>query len=209
MSAIVEGKECLGCGYEMAGITSDRCPECGRLNEPLKLLATYREKQLGVRRVFFLYDDRIVVRAHRRLGNESEVSIRLNLLNPDLGVLRVRDKSFQAALTTFLTGTAMAAVSFYVAQSDRISLLEQVSFWIFVAVGALGLICLPMTFKRVEFYFFRDIRRPEVKLLDIARRGPDAGHFEEFVGELRRHIRLARHNESAPPKANPPPEVPQ
>ncbi len=179
----------------MAGISSDRCPECGRLNEPLHLLASYREKQLGVRRDFFLYEDRIVVRVRKLFGNESEFPIRLAFLNPDLGVLRIRSKHFNSALGCFVLGTSFAVINCYLAQLDRLSFTSPM-FWIFAAIGCVGLGLIPFSFERVEFYSFRDVRRPEVSLLDIARRGPDVGHFEEFADQLRRQIRASRKSNS-------------
>lgn len=75
------------CGYTLQGMTSGRCPECGRTvtTGHAPPISRYRERRMGLSRDFTLSADSVVVRVSQLLGNVSVVSIALSRIDLDPG----------------------------------------------------------------------------------------------------------------------------
>ncbi len=74
-------------------------------------LATYSERLLEVRREFFLYPDRVVVKAHWLLKGNFEHTVRLENLKSDYRRLVVRYRVYRYAGWVLAVGSLLFAVS--------------------------------------------------------------------------------------------------
>jgi hypothetical protein len=181
-SSIVD--RCSGCGYTLTGITSSRCPECGRPITAEEPIDRHRERQFEWRREFTLYADRVLIRGKRLFGARFEVPIRLGQINPDHATFFIRPPAFRAGFSMFAIGATFASFRFL----TKLEQWPQIFCSIAGIMGLCGLIIMICTFKCVEFIRFESLAQPGKYVLDIGRKGPDSSRFDEFVARVRQQI---------------------
>lgn len=151
-----------------------------------KPLATYTERLLEVRRVFDLYRDRVVVRAHWLLKNKRiEHTVRLDSLKAAPREVKVRYRMHRYAGWVLAIGALIFAAAYYKAQGGPLGIVGYIG----AAVTAVGVMLMAMTYNKrhVTFLRFDPITPPGG--LDIARAGPDVERFDEFIKLLKKQIK--------------------
>jgi hypothetical protein len=154
-------------------------------------VARYSERRIDGRRQFSLYPQEIVIVGKQLFGAHYEFKIPLKSLDPTISRIYTRS-------TFFLAGLGFGLGSFFIFGILWISFLHAVwSFWmnwVILAVGIIGSALACLTFKKVEFAQFRS--QAGVRILDMARSGPEASKFDEFLKTLVERILVA--NQTAP-----------
>jgi len=145
---------------------------------------TYRQATLTGKTVFELYERRLVVKGSFPLSANFERSFELGKLNPDQIKLKIRPTvTWIAMITCFLTGFVAVELvfAFDIASTIVPGVLAIYSF--------LALIVTIFTWKKVEYAQFCSV--DYTPLFSVARSGPDAARFDEFVGAISEQIRAA------------------
>jgi hypothetical protein len=149
-------------------------------------IATYIERRMDGRREFSLSSDEILVVGKRLLGANYEVRIPLKSIEPTISRLFIRSTFFLAGACSAL-GSTFICITMWSIEPSWLSFWPN---WIFVATGIAGFVLAALTFKRVEFASFQS--QAAVRVLDIARSGPERHKFDEFVNSVVRQIKAAQ-----------------
>jgi hypothetical protein len=144
-------------------------------------IATYRERRFDGRRDFSLYTDRLEVSGKQTPGAEFTSTFNLGSLDPHLNRIRKRDPGF-------VGGIWMVLISFGLLQSHTVSFPSNWS-GLTAVMGVAGLLLSIATLRRIHWATFRSVAG--VELVSIARSGPDASSFEEFLERMANQIRAA------------------
>jgi hypothetical protein len=180
---------CSRCGYSLAGLQAERCPECGTNIYPSQPLDSYRQRRGSYRARLLLFPDRVIVRHKWILGDEAEGAAWLARLDPSPYVARRRNKSFQSGIGVFVLGAIIPLFSFLVRSADA---LPWPALVISGSVSATGLIVALFSFRRIESTQFRSIHPPGFVMLEVLRNGPDVSRYDQFVANVRRQIVMLR-----------------
>lgn len=161
-------------------------------------IARYREVRPDGRRLFTLYADRILVQVQSGRVR-SELTVRLVDVRPEPNKLWVRPKAFAGGILLLVAsvGTLIAAESFRRAghhAEDGLIIWFSSAF----AFAFVGLVVVFKTIWRIEFTQF--VSRIGTAILDVARAGPDASQFDEFVGSLIHQIHRCQTTHPDPPR---------
>jgi len=153
-------------------------------------LQTYRQATLTGKTNFELYEDKLVVKGSFPMSANFERSFELDKLSPDQTKLKIRPSVTWIAMTTcVLTGFAAAQLVFVFDIASTI------------LPGVLGIYCVLAlivaiaTWKKVEYAQF--CSADYTPLFSVARSGPDATRFDEFVETIREQIRTSTNKTSA------------
>ena len=135
-------------------------------------VATYREKRFDGQRRFELFADRVLVRGNVSLKSEFETAVPLRSLAPHVTRPRLRNPAFWGGLWTLLGSVFLCAVLVGFNAPDFPLVLA--------GTGVLsGSALMLATARKVEFASFSS--GAGVRVLDVARSGPDARRFDAFV----------------------------
>lgn len=149
-------------------------------------LAVYRERLLNVRRTLTLYPDRVVAQAKWIFGGAFTQEIRLDTLAPDVRTFATRQRLFKRALAVASMCAAVAVV--FTRPGASWTMPQWLAYTLYalaLAVGAVAVIAWP------KVLFARFPSRSGRPGLDVARAGPDARAFDDFVSQVQRQIRRA------------------
>ena len=138
-------------------------------------LAHFDERRFDARRHFDLFPDSVIVSGTTSFGTRFEERVELDELSSHPDKLWTRHASFWG-------GIAMAII-FWILPMGFASVLSswwKTLFWVWAVAGVLLAIA---TARRVEWAIFRN--SSGVRVLAIARAGPDKGRFDEFVAAVR------------------------
>jgi len=150
-------------------------------------LAAYRERLPQVGRTLELYTDRIVVRAKWLFGGRYTQTIQLEGLEPRPLEIWVRQRLFKRALALSLLSAAAAVVLTQNGGGGRFNPWLVNGFYIIaMLIGAVAV----LSYAKVRFARFPT--REGKAGLDIARAGPDAATFDDFVDRVKARIRKSR-----------------
>ncbi len=135
------------------------------------------------KRTFDLFADRIFVRGHVSLKSSFEINLPLHILNPVWSRFRTRNAVFRAGMIFFgaglLCGTGLVEMhgpAFFAAMA--------------LSLGLAGAFMMLVTVRKIEYAAFQNMSGFNV--LTMARSGPDAGKFDEFVGLVAERIAQAK-----------------
>ncbi|HEV2331363.1 MAG TPA: hypothetical protein VGY56_21485 [Verrucomicrobiae bacterium] len=150
-------------------------------------IATYSERRIDGRRQFSIYPHEIVIVGRARFGAHFEVRLPLKTIDSTVSRLFIRS-------TLFLAGMCMAVGCAFIC-IILASLSPAVSWsywlvWVIIAFGIVGFVLAGLSFKKIEFAQFRS--QAGVRVLDIARSGPEHHKFDEFVQTLIQQIQAAK-----------------
>lgn len=152
-----------------------------------RLIATYTERLLEVRREFSLYEDRVVVRARWYLTRSYEHVVPLVQLKGDMQQLTIRYRIYRYAGWVLALGALLFAMVYYNSQGGPLGILGWAALGVLV-VGALG---TALTYRNRRIRFVRFLTRSGRAGLDIGCAGNRVGEFEAFVADVRRQIAKA------------------
>jgi hypothetical protein len=154
------------------------------------VLAEYYEKRFQGRRTFRLYPDKVNVRA-KLFSVDADVNIELANVNPDYSRVWLRSPLFKAGQTSFLMSLLLI---WLVRQLTNDSLY--VGFAALAPVGSILLMVIAR--KKIEYTQFLNSSHKVV--LDVAKSGPSANTYDEFVKAISDAAKLAKQNQqqSAP-----------
>lgn len=160
-----------------------------------KLLASYRESRLELRRRFDLFPDTIHVYGGGLFYPRVDHRIRLALIYPGHGRTWVRGKFFAYGMWALITVAITCAVNLAI---GGIAFLTQPWFLIvFGVMASFGLVLVAATIRPVEFATFHT--DAGVAVLDVGRSGPQAAEFDEFIAYLIERIAASKAGASPPP----------
>ena len=160
-----------------------------------KLIATYLESRLELRRRFDLFPDSIRVSGGGLFYPRFEQTIPLTALSPIRGRVWVRGRLFTYGLWTLVAVAVACAMNFAVGAS---ALLTQPWFLgAFGSTACVGLVLVAIRIRPVEYASFQG--NAGITLVDVARVGPQTEQFEDFVALLARSIHAAMLKTSLPP----------
>lgn len=146
-------------------------------------LAIYRERLLQVRRVLALYPDRIEVQAKWLGGGRFSYTVRLSDLRAKPTEARIRQRIWRKGLIVAMLAAAAAVVV------QRYAHWGQTAMYILWSIAVAAGIFTLIAWKKVQFMrFTQHDGKPG---LDIARSGPDADRFDQFIEQVRQQIRRA------------------
>lgn len=148
-------------------------------------LAVYRERLLQVRRVLELYPDRVVVHARWLLGGRFQQTVRLETLKAQTREVWVRQRLFKRALVAAILFAAIALAA-VIARPEGGGVPMWLVYAIYAVAVAAGVVAM-LAWPKVQFVRF--LNKSGAVGLDVARAGPDARSFDEFIQQLRRQIR--------------------
>jgi hypothetical protein len=139
-------------------------------------IATYSERRSDGCRQFLLYPHEILIVGRARFGAHFEARLPLKTIDPTVSRLFIRS-------TLFLAGMCMAVGCSFIC-IILASLSPAVSWsywlvWVIIVFGIIGFVLAGLSFKKIEFAQFRS--QAGVRVLDIARSGPEHHKFDEFV----------------------------
>ncbi len=138
---------------------------------------------MQVRRRLDLYRDRVDIEAVWMLGKRFTMTVALVRLTGQTREMWIRQRMFKRSLAVAALAVATAVV---IGRYDRTPTVQAV-VWISIGIGILAGMTSVRSFPKV--LFLRFATRDGAPGLDIARSGPDARRFDEFVDRLRRQIR--------------------
>lgn len=153
-------------------------------------VATYREQRFDGRRTFELFDDRVRIAGHTQFSSEFDFAVQLSGLNPEPMRMRLRNKEFWAGTWMLLGSLIGCTVLLSAMQASYAS----AAFVLVAVVGAGGFALMLATARKVEFVGFQNTAG--LRVLDIARAGPDAGRLDSFIELVVTHIRRATQAET-------------
>jgi len=148
-------------------------------------IATYREHRFDGKRIFELFDDRIRIAGSTQFSSEFDFAVQLRVLNPEPMRLWFRNKSFWAGIWMLLGSVIGCTVLLSAMQASYAS----AAFVLVAVLGVSGFALMLATARKVEFVAFQN--DAGMRVMDIARAGPDAGQLDSFVELMVRHIRHA------------------
>lgn len=153
----------------------------------MNVIATYQEKRMDGYRVFELYSDRVVVKGAQYIGGKFETTVMLQALEPTPSKLVSRNRAF-------FQGIVMALVATTLIQSN---LLPVTSYWggLALVLGIGGVLMSLTTLRPIEWANF--CTSAGISVVSIARAGPDAKRFQEFVDLFSKQVSAAKQNDCA------------
>jgi hypothetical protein len=149
-----------------------------------RLIATYTERLLEVRREFSLYEDCVVVRARWYLCRNYEHVVKLATLKGEFQQLTVRYRIHRYAGWVLAAGALVFAMTYY---NSKGAALGSVG-WVALGVLIVGAVATALTYRNRRIRFARFNSRSGRPGLDIGCAGNNVAVFEEFVGHVRRQI---------------------
>lgn len=135
------------------------------------------------KRTFDLFADRIFIRGHVILKSSFEVNLPLHVLNPVWSRVRTRNGVFQAGMLFFGVGLLVTTGLFEMHGPTFFAVMA-------LGLGLTGIFMMLVTVRKVEYAAFQN--NAGVNVLTLARSGPDAGRFDEFVGLIAEKIAQAK-----------------
>lgn len=153
-------------------------------------VATYRERRFDGRRTFELFADRVRIAGSTQFSSEFDFAVQLSGLNPEPMRIRFRNKAFWAGTWMLLGSIIGCTVLLSAMQASYAS----AAFVLVAVVGASGFALMLATARKVEFVGFQN--SAGLRVLDIARSGPDAGQLDAFIELVVTHIRRAAQAET-------------
>ena len=175
---------CSFCGYDLEGIEAERCPECGRGFVRINAEYSYHESRLGLKRLFLLSKVRIVIRAQKKFGIDSEVPIELHSLDADPVFTRARSANFQYAVASIFGGGLFCGITWF-SPVETPAMIR----YAFLTSFIIGVLSALATYRKIEHACFQ---KEGKTVLDVGRCGPDSLQFDEFIATLRTKIRTAK-----------------
>jgi hypothetical protein len=148
-------------------------------------LARYTERLLEVERDFALYPDHVLVVARWRVKRTVEQRVPLAQLGRETERFYVRYRFYRYAGWTLALGALVFAAFYYEADGGPIGALGYVA----LAVAALGLLGLMLTFPLRRIEFVRFTSKSGRGGLDLGRAGNDAETFQAFVRAIQDQLR--------------------
>jgi hypothetical protein len=150
-------------------------------------IAIYAERLLEVRRVFMLYDDRVVVQARWLLKGRFEHVVKLATLQSEIHELTIRYRMYRYAGWVMALGGLLFVVAYYLAHGGSIGIMGNLAMGMMI-LGT-GFMALAFPNRRIRFARFNSKSgRPG---LDIGCAGNDLPTFKAFVDQVRRRIAKA------------------
>lgn len=150
-----------------------------------KPTATYRERQIEVRRDFALYADRVEIACHWRLRQSFTATVRLDQLAPEYKLIRIRSRLYKLGMGMAFLGIVFSILSHFMPGAGKLPGVFPASF----AVGVAGIALMAFTYRPVRFARFKNSEGRSA--LDVAETGPDKRQFEEFLKKIQQQIRRA------------------
>ena len=151
----------------------------------MDVLASYREASPGLRRVFTLYPDKVVVAGRVVGGADFETHIPLKELSPDFGFLRFRSRRCVAGFMLF---AALTVLLWLFLSPFQLPLLSgRVVATTSLAALSLGVALAYMP----NFKAYRSVSNHGVVVLDIIEAGPDRCRCREFAERVSEAVREA------------------
>jgi hypothetical protein len=173
-------------------VCDEKCtsPHCGRThgaNVNTRLIATYTERLLEVRRDFSLYEDRVVVQARWYLTRRFEHVVKLAALKGEFQQLTIRYRVNRYAGWVMAVGALVFAMCYYNSKGAALGIVG----WIALGVMIVGAVLTALTYRNRRIRFVRFHSRSGRAGLDIGCAGNNVAVFEEFVAHVRRQIAKA------------------
>jgi hypothetical protein len=159
----------------------------------VKPLATYTERLFLVRRDFFLYEDRVAVKAHWLFKGRFETTVKLSTLKVEPRVLNIRYRVYRYAGWVLAIGLLGLAIVLYNTNRGPIGILGQIA----VGVSLIGGAAVAATYPNRRIRFVRFDAVSGRGGLDIGLAGNDVATFEAFVNHVRRQVRKQDRSASA------------
>jgi hypothetical protein len=149
-------------------------------------IAQFDERRFDGRRHFELFSDSVRVSGSTVFGTRFEERVDLDLLSSNPDKLWTRHAGFWS-------GIGMAVV-FWVLPMGFANVLS--SWWkgLFWGWAVTGVLLALVTARRIEWAVFRN--SSGVRVLAIARAGPDRARFDEFVGAIQ--LAVTKRQSNAP-----------
>jgi hypothetical protein len=135
------------------------------------VLAEYHEKRFEGTRTFRLYSDKVNVRAKLH-SVDADVNVELSAMNPDYARVWLRSPLFKSGQVLFLLSLLMF---WLVGQFTDDSLYVGSA-----ALAPIGSILI-MVYARKKIEYAQFLNSNRMVILDVAKSGPSAETFEEFV----------------------------
>jgi len=149
-----------------------------------RLIATYTERLLEVRRDFSLYEDRVVVQARWYLIRKYEHVVQLATLKGEFQQLTIRYRIYRYAGWVMAIGALVFAMCYYNSKGAALG----IAGWLALGVMVFGAVFTALTYRNRRIRFARFNSRSGRPGLDIGCAGNSAAVFEEFVTHIRRQI---------------------
>lgn len=149
-----------------------------------KLIATYTERLLEVRREFALYEDRVVVQARWRLKGSFEHIVKLTTLKGDIQELTIRYRMYRYSGWVMAVGGLVFAMSYYYAAGGPLGIVGHIAMGVMI----LGSAFMALTYPNRRVRFARFNSKAGLPGLDIGCAGNDMAAFKKFVEQVRRQI---------------------
>ena len=147
-------------------------------------LDSYSEKGAFGARIIELFDDHVVVSGRRILGGgDYRLVIPLESLEPTSSQLGIHQQTRLIGVAVFLFATIGA-----LGWVGHPPIYANIGFWVCTLFAVLGFILLIQSFRRIEAAAFHT--RAGVLRLTVARTGPDAGRYQDFVERISSQISL-------------------
>ena len=160
-------------------------PAGNRETEPI---ATYAERLLEVRRVFALYDDRVVVQARWLLKGRFEHVVKLSGLTPEIQELTIRYRIYRNAGWILAVGALGFAASYYSAKGGPLGIVGNIAMGVMIV----GVLLMAMTYRNRRIWFARFNTKAGKPGLDIGSAGNNLAAYQAFVEQVRKRIRKSR-----------------
>ena len=141
-------------------------------------LATYSEKRFEGCRKYELFEDKIRVKGNVSTRSDFEVALDLKDINPEYSIVRLRSTFWVPGLCIIIISTIIAVIL------SKVYRMTVEDFWmgLTLVMPVAGIILILATFKKVEFYSFRN--SSGLTVMDIARSGNEKDKFDGFIEKL-------------------------
>jgi len=144
----------------------------------------YHERSPGLKRIFTLSGDRLIIEGKRRLQSDFQLPIALRHVDPHYGT--VRRRSELAGPGALILGSMFAALFVFGLYHGGPKFLP-IGATIDAGVAILCFITGIRNIRKIEYYSFRNPGGGVV--FDIGRSGPDRDRFDQFVRRVIERIR--------------------
>ena len=151
----------------------------------MKLLETYREKNVFGCRTIELFDDSVSISGYQAFTNDFKVTIPLATLEPTVNQMGIREGTGWMGFA-LLAGGSFSAFKC----AGQHPPLTNPGFWVCSFFALVGLYLLLRAFRRIEtaiFYTTAGVAR-----FHVSRIGPDAGRYNDFVQRIASQITSLR-----------------
>lgn len=151
-------------------------------------IATYSEKRFEGSRKFELFEDKICIQGKICTKGDFELALDLKDLNPEYSIFRFRPKFWLSGVWIIIIPIFIAV---FLSKAYKMT-VEDFPMVLALIMPVVGIVLILATFKKVEFYSFRN--SSEVTVLDIARSGKEVDKFDGFVEKLIDCIKASKNN---------------